>query len=46
MFVLHALPVIFLVCVSLFVDARPHRVEDVREPDGVRKIGAGDTGIG
>ena len=31
--VLHALLVIFLGCVSLFVDARPRRIEDVREPD-------------
>ena len=46
MLVLHALPVIFLVCVLLFVNARPRRIEDVREPNGVQKIGIGDTGIG
>ena len=46
MLVLHALLVIFLFCVSLFVDARPRRAEDVREPDVVRKTGIGDTGIG
>jgi hypothetical protein len=46
MFVLHVLRVIFLVCVSLLIDARPCRVEDMREPDGVRKTGVGDTGIG
>ena len=43
MFVLHALLVIFLVCVLLFVDARPRRIGDVREPDGVQKTGIGDT---
>ena len=37
--------VIFLICVLLFVDARPRRIEDVREPDGVQKIGTGETGI-
>ena len=46
MLVLHALLVIFLVCVLLFVNARPRRIEDVREPNGVQKIGIGDTGIG
>jgi len=45
MLVLHALLVIFLVCVSLFVDARPHRIKDVREFDRVQKIGTGDIGI-
>ena len=40
---LHVLLVIFLICVSLFVDARPRRIEDVREPDRVQKIGTGDT---
>ena len=39
MLVLHALLVIFLVCVFLFVSVRPRRIEDVREPDGVQKIG-------
>jgi hypothetical protein len=43
MLVLHASLVIFLVCVSLFVNARPRRIEDVREPDGVQKIGTVDT---
>ena len=46
MLVLHALLVMFLVCVFLLVDARSRRIEDVREPDGVQKIGIGDTGIG
>jgi hypothetical protein len=41
MLVLHALLVIIL----LFVGARPHRIEDVREPDEAQKIGARDTGI-
>ena len=45
MLVLHALLVVFLVCVLLFVDARPRRIEDVREPDGVQKTGTEDTGI-
>ena len=44
MLVLYALFVIFLVCV-LLVDARPRKIEDVREPDGVQKMGTGDTGI-
>ena len=39
MLVLHALLVILLVCVLLFVDATPHRIEDVREPDEVQKTG-------
>ena len=43
---LHALFVIFLVCVYLFVVARPRRIEDMREPDGVPKTGTGDIGIG
>ena len=46
MLVLRALLVIFLVCVSLFVNARPRRIEDMRELDGVQKIVTGDTGIG
>jgi hypothetical protein len=46
MLVLHALLVIFLVCISLCVDARPRRVEDVRQPDGIQKTGTGDAGIG
>ena len=46
MLVLHVLLVIFHVCVILFVNARPCRIEDVREPDRVQKIGTGDTGIG
>ena len=37
MLVLHALLVIFLFCVSLFVDARPRRAEDVREPNEARR---------
>jgi hypothetical protein len=45
MLALHVLLVIFLVCVSLFVEARPRRIEDVREPDGVQKTGTGDIGI-
>ena len=45
MLILHALLVIFLICVFFFVDARPHRIEDVREPDRVQKTGTGDTGI-
>ena len=39
MLVLHVLLVIFLVCVPLLVDARPRRIEGMREPDGVQKIG-------
>jgi hypothetical protein len=46
MSVLHALLVIFLVCVLLSTDAKPPRIEDVREFDGARKIGIEDTGIG
>ena len=45
MLVLHALLVIFLVCVLLIVDARPRRIGDVREPDGVWNTGTGDIGI-
>ena len=45
MLVLHALLVIFLVCVLLFVDARPRRIEDMEKDEGVQKTGAGDTGI-
>ena len=45
MLVLHALLVIFLVCVLLIVDARLRRIGDVREPDGVQKTGTRDTGI-
>ena len=37
--------VIFLICILLFVDARPRRIGDVREPDEVQKTGTGDTGI-
>jgi hypothetical protein len=44
MLVLHALLVIFLVCASLFVDARAHRIEDVERTDGVPKTSA--KGIG
>ena len=36
-FVLHALFVIFLVCILLLVDARPRRIEDVREPNEARR---------
>jgi hypothetical protein len=43
MFVLHALLVIFHVCVPLLVDTRPRRIEDMREPDGVQMTGIGDT---
>ena len=39
MLVLHALLVIFLVCVLLIVDARLRRIGDVREPDKVRNTG-------
>jgi hypothetical protein len=46
MHVLHVLLVIFLVCVLLFADARPRRIEDVREPVGVQKTETGDTGFG
>jgi hypothetical protein len=46
MLVLPALPIIFLVCVLLFVDARPRRIEDVREPNKVQKTRIGDTRIG
>ena len=45
MLVLHVLLVIFLICVLLFVDARPRRIGDVREPDGVQKTRTGDIGI-
>ena len=38
--------VIFLICVLLFVDARPRRIGDVREPDEVQETGTGDIGIG
>ena len=43
--VLHDLLVIFLVFVLLFVDAKPHRIEDMREPGEAQKIGARGTGI-
>jgi hypothetical protein len=45
MLVLHALLVIFLVCVVLFVSTRPRRIEYVREPDEAQKIGAKGIGI-
>ena len=37
MFVLHALFVIFLVCILLLIDAKPRRIEDVREPNEARR---------
>jgi len=46
MLVLHALFVIFHVCILLLGDARLRRIEDMREPDGVQRTGIGDTGIG
>ena len=38
---------LFFPCLCfLLIDARPRRIEDVREPDGVQKTGTGETGIG
>ena len=48
MLVLHALLVIFHVCVSLLVKARLRRIEDVertRWSPEVKKTGAGEIGI-